>query len=82
MPRMTKAQFDKIKAAAPDVPPDTCPLIDFVIDRLDDIPQKNGFEAAQIEAMKAILEAIRTANETLRSSSYYWYREWQKGKGQ
>ncbi len=78
MPRLTQAQKNTIKQKAPDVPPDTCPYIDWIIQAMDDIPEASPADDARLKMIKETLEYIRTCNETLRESSFYWYKEWSK----
>jgi len=78
MARLTKIEVKNIRDAAPEVPPETCPNIDFVIDRLDDFKFPTESDQQRQEMIVAVMEYIRVANDTLRQSSYYWYQEWNK----
>jgi len=57
-----RARFDKQKASQ-HIPPNTCPLIDEIIDDLD---QDGG-------DMEEIMEVIRDSNECLRELGRNWY---------
>ena len=49
-------------------------------DILHQVFERTGDEWAdkQIDVANGVLEYIREANEELRSSSYYWYKEFKK----
>lgn len=81
MARVTEKskRVQKIKAGAPDIPPNTCPYIDFVLNFVEN----EQFGTSKIdEQRKALivdtLEYIREANDSLRRSSKYWYDEYKK----
>ena len=82
MPKVSAKQkkIDKAKYSAPNVPGDTCPSINYVQDILHQVFERTGDEWAdkQIDVANGVLEYIREANEELRSSSYYWYKEFKK----
>jgi len=72
--RLTKRdKIDRAKESAPNVPPITCPKIDFVIDILDELPIESDLTIAQVELIKNTMEYIRFSNDALRESSLYWY---------
>ena len=74
--RLTKRdKINRAKESAPDVPPITCPKIDFVIDILDELSIGNHHDlaVAQVELIKNTMEYIRFSNDALRESSLYWY---------
>lgn len=69
----------KSKVNAPKIPPNTCPYIDFVISCIeDDFDAKDDCDTKRKAALVEALEYIRSANETLRFSSKYWYDEYKK----
>jgi len=67
----------------PEIPPDTCPYINFVQDVLDQIKDKNKSKTIeqQIQLINDTLEYIRDANISLRECGRYWKKQFQnKGK--
>ena len=82
MPKVSMKQkkIDNAKSSAPNVPGDTCPSINYVQDVLHQIYERSGDDWAnkQVDVAMGVLEYIREANEELRSSSYYWYKEFKK----
>ena len=67
------------KLSAPDLPPNTCPYIDFVIETIEnDFEAENDCDKMRKALIVETLEYIRTANDTLRISSKYWYDEFKK----
>ena len=81
MPRLNAKQ-EKIniaKKSAPKVPGDTCPSIDYcqaiakqIADRGDEWGVKQG------AIIENVLEYVRSSNQELRDSSYYWYQEYKR----
>jgi hypothetical protein len=74
-------EFNRLKKGAPGVPPETCPYIDFVLERV----KKSNYDGqtdrvsdAEYEVLRSTLEFIRESNATLRRNSYYWYTEYKK----
>ncbi|MAI83685.1 MAG: hypothetical protein CMM91_01960 [Rickettsiales bacterium] len=66
--------WSKLKKKSPKVPDITCPAIDEVIQRIEDI--ESGKRKLSNRALHVIikkLEKLRTANEKLRDSGYYWH---------
>jgi len=74
------------KARSPGVPPNTCPYIDMVqtmiadlVSSYDDM-RNNSHHNPLVENIgdraRDTLEYIRTANETLRDNSAYWYNQY------
>ena len=75
--RLTKREkIDRAKKSAPDVPPITCPKIDFVLEMLDNVSTgvTDEMNQAEVELIRSTMEYIRSANDNLRESSYYWYK--------
>jgi hypothetical protein len=65
--------YSRIKKKAPRVPDITCPAIDEVITRLDDLANKQKIMTERTaKALGKKLEKLRTANELLRDSGIYW----------
>ena len=75
-----RKKIDNAKAGAPKVPGDTCPSINYVQEVLEQITARGGddWSDKQAAVLNDVLEYIREANEELRSSSYYWYKEFKK----
>ena len=74
-------ELNRLKKNAPGVPPETCPYIDFVLDRVKNTSydcQSDRVNDAQYEVLRSALEFIRESNDTLRRNSYYWYTEYKK----
>lgn len=71
-------KIDNAKKGAPKVPGDTCPSINYVQDILEQISERANDEwaAKQVDVVNGVLEYVREANEELRSSSYYWYKQY------
>lgn len=81
MARVTEKskRVQKIKAGAPDIPPNTCPYIDFVLNFVENEPLGTSKIDEQRKALIIdTLEYIREANDSLRRSSKYWYDEYKK----
>ncbi|MBE44980.1 MAG: hypothetical protein CMO16_07385 [Thaumarchaeota archaeon] len=72
-------KINKAKKSAPKVPGDTCPSIDYcqaiakqIADRGDEWGVKQG------AIIENVLEYIRSSNQELRDSSFYWYQEYKR----
>ena len=83
-----RQKINDLKKSAPGVPTNTCPYIDHVIamveelrDMHDDYHQK-GVQVPmfdrKVDLIKEHLEFVRSANETLRDNSLYWYNSLKK----
>jgi len=72
-------RIQKTKAGAPDLPPNTCPYIDFILNFVEN-EQIGGskLDEQRYQLMVDALEYIREANDSLRRSSKYWYDEYKK----
>ena len=60
----------------PPIPPLTCPIVDHVIelvDQLDNTEYSSNMRKVINDAIRAELEIIRQANDELRHASKYWY---------
>ena len=74
------------KSRSPGVPPNTCPYIDMVQTMIADLVmsyddmKNNNHHNPLVENIgdraRDTLEYIRTANETLRDNSAYWYQQY------
>lgn len=60
---------------APQVPEDTCPYIDMVIETVERISdcRDEAWRRQQVELVGQLMEHIRAANLQLRTSSKYWH---------
>lgn len=81
MARITEKskRVQQVKAGAPDIPPNTCPYIDFVLNFVEN----EKFGTSKIDEQRKTLiidtlEYIREANDSLRKSSKFWYDEYKK----
>ena len=67
----------------PEIPPDTCPYINFIQEVLDQIKDKNKSQTlnSQIQLINDTLEYVRDANSALRDCGKYWKKKFEnKGK--
>ena len=67
----------------PEIPPDTCPYINFIQEILDQIKDKNKSKSmdSQIQLINDTLEYIRDSNAQLRDCGKFWKRKFEsKGK--
>lgn len=66
--------WKKYRKPAPKVPDITCPDIDEVLKRLDELSSTTKkLSVAQYKVLAKRLEKLRTANEQLRDSGQYWH---------
>jgi len=78
---ISKAQnigFTQLKKDSPGIPPETCAYLDRIIEIVDDlsslvVDEKKTVADELGSLIKNEIEYIRTANDTLRNSSKYWY---------
>ena len=69
----TKTSYwSKIRKKAPKVPDITCPHIDSVLNRLENLIGRN-FTKTQFKLLERKMERLRLANEQLRESGIYWH---------
>jgi len=69
-----KALWKSVRKNAPRVPDITCPAIDEVIRRLDQLSSTTQrLTAAQCRTLTKHLEKLRRQNERLRSCGHYWH---------
>ena len=68
-------RIEKIKLLAPDLPPDTCPYIELV---LNFVENETVCDDQRKKLIIDTLEYIRSANDSLRKSSKFWYEEFKK----
>jgi hypothetical protein len=69
-------RIEKTKLLAPDLPPDTCPYIELV---LNFVENETVCDDQRKKLIIDTLEYIRSANDSLRKSSKFWYDEFKKG---
>ena len=70
--------FTQLKKDSPGIPPETCAYLDRIIEIVDDlsslvVDEKKTVADELGSLIKNEIEYIRTANNTLRNSSKYWY---------
>lgn len=72
---MRKKTLEQYVKAAPEIPTNTCPYIDFVLEILKEIKDESTSELIdeKLNLAENMLEYIRTSNDHLRQSSHYWY---------
>ena len=76
MPKVSakRVKIDAAKAAAPNVPGDTCPSINYVQEIVGQIAERgDDWSEKQAGYINDLLEYVRDANFELRKSSKYWY---------
>ena len=64
--------WSKIRKKAPKVPDITCPDIDYVLNKLENLVGKN-LNKTQFKLIEKKMERLRVANEKLRDSGVYWH---------
>jgi hypothetical protein len=62
----------KIRKKAPKVPDITCPDIDSILNKLENLVGKN-LNKTQFKLIEKKMERLRVANEKLRDSGVYWH---------
>ena len=79
---MRKADKEKIKRNAPEIPFNTCPYIDFTQDIIKEVIEESNslLIEKKLELANEILEYIRESNDSLRKSSMYWYQKFNSKK--
>ena len=81
MPKVSakRVKIDAAKAAAPNVPGDTCPSINYVQEIIDQIANRgDDWSEKQAGYINDLLEYVRDANFELRKSSKYWYDKYKE----
>jgi len=74
-----QTRIDSAKNSAPDVPGYTCPSIDYVQTIIEQIAARGDeWSVKQAGVITDVLEYVRESNDELRSSSFYWYKEFKK----
>ena len=63
----------RLKRLAPKVPDNTCPDIDFIVDKIEH--NDKPFTLARKRLLIRKLERLRKQNEDLRELGKYWYRK-------
>ena len=64
--------WSKIRKKAPKVPDITCPDIDSILNKLENLVGKN-LNKTQFKLIEKKIERLRRANEQLRDSGVYWH---------
>ena len=64
--------WSKIRKKAPKVPDITCPGIDSILNKLENLVGKN-LNKTQFKLIEKKIERLRRANEQLRESGVYWH---------
>ena len=64
--------WSKIRKKAPKVPDITCPDIDSILNKLENLVGKN-LNKTQFKLIEKKMERLRKANEQLRESGIYWH---------
>ncbi len=64
--------WSKIRKKAPRVPDITCPDIDSILNKLENLVGKN-LNKTQFKLIEKKMERLRGANEKLRDSGVYWH---------
>ena len=64
--------WSKIRKKAPKVPDITCPDIDSILNKLENLVGKN-LNKTQFKLIEKKMERLRKANEQLRESGVYWH---------
>jgi hypothetical protein len=64
--------WSKIRKKAPKVPDITCPDIDSILNKLENLVGKN-LNKTQFKLIEKKMERLRKANEQLRDSGVYWH---------
>lgn len=74
---MRKADKEKIKRNAPEIPFNTCPYIDFAQEIIKEVIEESNslLIEKKLELANEILEYVRESNDSLRKSSIYWYQK-------
>ena len=64
--------WSRIRKKAPKVPDITCPAIDSILNKLENLVGKN-LNKTQFKLIEKKIERLRRANEQLRESGVYWH---------
>ena len=64
--------WSRIRKKAPKVPDITCPAIDSILNKLENLVGKN-LNKTQFKLIEKKIEKLRRANEQLRDSGVYWH---------
>ena len=81
MPKVSakRAKIDAAKSSAPNVPGDTCPTINYVLEIIGQLADRGDeWSDKQANAITELLEYVRDANFELRNSSNYWYDKYKE----
>ena len=68
-------KLNKLKQGAPEIPPNTCPYIDFIQEIIKEVIDESNSSLIEqkLELAISALEYVRESNDALRQSSKYWY---------
>lgn len=72
---MRKKTLEQYKKEAPEIPTNTCPYIDFIQEILKEVSDESTSTLIEekINLADSMLEYVRSSNESLRQSSFYWF---------
>ena len=71
-----RALKKRLKRLAPKIPDYTCPDIDWVIEKIENLfEKKKAPSKVNVKVLKKKLERLRSQNEALRDSGHYWYHK-------
>jgi hypothetical protein len=78
-----KKSLQKIKDESPEIPDNTCPYIDFLKDVIAEMKDESSgeFIDKKYEICETLIEYIRDSNDSLRTSSHYWYNKFVSSYG-
>jgi hypothetical protein len=70
-----KKTLEQYKKEAPEIPTNTCPYIDFIQEILKEVSDESTSTLIEekINLADSMLEYVRSSNESLRQSSFYWF---------
>lgn len=72
---MRKKTLEQYKKEAPEIPTNTCPYIDFVQEIIKEVSDETDsyLITEKLNLADAMLEYVRSSNDSLRKSSFYWF---------
>ena len=72
---MRKKTLEQYKKEAPEIPTNTCPYIDFIQEILKEVSDESSSTLVEekINLAESLLEYVRSSNDSLRKSSFYWF---------
>jgi len=74
---MDITKLNKFKQAAPEIPTNTCPYIDFIQEIIKEVIDEceSTLTEQKLELAISALEYVRESNDALRQNSKYWYNK-------